>query len=624
MPAPVDSNKSYLIAAYPLNSEWKYTDAAPYICNNGATGNPLGSAGNTNITTAQYKYYAESAYFDGVGDTLKTSGTVSLNGDFTMECWIRWSGGSNAEGSDHIFLSVRDGNSNGIALFRNISNGKLALYMGATAGSIDGATTINANTWYHVAVTRASGTVKLWVNGVQDYTGVPSSFAVGTRKITIGGRWDDAYCFNGYIQDVRIYDGKAIYTSTFTPPTQIVDYSGSTTGIHQNVYAIPFNQNYGLADASSQIRGWGTNCEGSAVNDVTIQTGGPTKFYGYSGYFDGTEDHIYLWGLNGTYIGRNDFTVEAWVYHTGSADDTILSDGSSFSFNYGASGKLRFYTGAGANLVDASSNYISNQWVHIAVVRNAGTLTFYQNGTAVGSHSYANEIGACAGMHLGKYYNGTTQGWQGYINDLRIYNGFAKYTSNFTPSSTAMATTPSATVRDGMELIKTITVTGTQDSGIEFTGIPQDYKNLYVHVNGKTNYGTGYVDTITMRINNTVTGYSSMVMYGEGNGMGAFAYAPTSVGHFGYCGASYSSAYNDYNYGSIEATFPNYTSSAYKTYQLVAHHVTDHATPATNQAGVQGLVAGHFTNSSPIRSITIFATGSWQQGSTFQLYGAKG
>ena len=151
--------------------------------------------------------------------------------------------------------------------------------------------------------------------------------------------------------------------------------------------------------------------------------------------FDGTGDYL---TFNGSSIdfGTGDFTVEAFVYHTGGTDDTIISDQSGFTFTYGASGKLRFYHANGSNVVDATPNYVSNRWVHVAVVRSSNTLTFYQDGTAVGSHAYSNDIGTnSTTTYVGRYFGGTVQDFEGLISNLRVIQGTALYTSNFTPPS---------------------------------------------------------------------------------------------------------------------------------------------------------------------------------------------
>jgi hypothetical protein len=626
MPAPFDADRAFLAAAYPFNSEWMYTDASPYIRGDGATGHNLAETSTSiTISTSANKYYTSSANFNGNHSSALASGpTIEVPGDFTLEAWVRFAGNNN-QNSDQHFLAVRDGSSNGISLMREFASGnKLALFMGSTNGSAIGSTALANNTWYHVAAVRSGSTVRLYVNGVQDYTGTPSSFTVGQRRISVGGRWDGTFGLNGFIQDAKIYIGKAKYSSNFTPPTEIVDSSGDTSRVNQLILGLPFNNVYRFADASSQVRGWGANVSGSAVNDIAISTS-QSKFYGHSAFFDGNEDHVFMWNMLGGYIGRNDFTIEGWVYHTGGGDDTIFNDPGAFTFTYGAGGTLRFYMTNGINLVDANTSFLSNQWVHVAAVRSNGTLTFYQNGVARGSHAYDYDIGSFSSGHIGKFSGGSTQGFQGFMNDLRIYNGAARYTSNFTPSNTPMTTTPSVITNDGIKLIGQITITSTPTNVVEFTGIPQDFRNLYIVCSPKTFAGFN-VSTLVTRINGGTTGYDSRITYGEGSGAGGFNYGTSSLGHFGYCPTTLNTYNQVDTFGGTEAWFFNYTSSHMKSYVLNSFHVSNSATPTTYQNGVQGIVSGGSSATTPIYSILI-AEGSgfaFTPDSTFYLYGLKG
>ena len=158
--------------------------------------------------------------------------------------------------------------------------------------------------------------------------------------------------------------------------------------------------------------------------------------------FFSTTEHFLSFDSSDINFDTGDFTVEAYVFHTGGNDDTIISDVSGWTFTYGASGNLRFYMATGSNVVDATSSFISNEWVHVAVVRSSGTLTFYQNGTAVGSHSYSHDIANNSGTtYIGKYHSGVVQNFIGHISNLRVVQGTALYTGAFTPPTSRLEKT---------------------------------------------------------------------------------------------------------------------------------------------------------------------------------------
>jgi hypothetical protein len=622
MAAPVDNFKSNLVCALPLNSEWGYHDATSYIKDVPSTKFSMSPNGGVIISSSQYKYYSSSAYFDGAGDSLISSETVNLPGDFTLECWVRWSGSSNIENSDQHFFAVRDGSSNGISLFRENIGGKFAVWLGSLSTQITSSTTtLLANTWYHVAVTRQGTTVKMFVNGNQEYSAT-HSFDIGSRKVSVGSRWSNDFGFNGFIQDARIYRGAAKYTSNFTSPTQIVDFYSDTSGKNFEILSLPFNSSFKCSDASNKIKMHGI-ANSNAVTGVTISTA-QSKFYGQSALFNGSGNHINVKSLSGA-IGFQDFTIEAWVYHTGSADDTIFSDSGSFTFVYGASGKLRFYTGAGSNLVDATPNFISNAWTHVAAVRKNGTLTFYQNGTAVGSHPYTVSISNFStDAYIGKYYGGTTQDWAGYMQDLRIYNGYGKYSANFTPSTIGIAPSTSiSTTGRPFQKIDTIEITNTGLIRPCFSGISQDFTNLIIKATLKSS-GTSSVGSLATRFNGDYsTSYTAYVKYGEGSGYGTFAAANQNYGHFGYVSTN-NAQNNIYNYGALEGIIFGYAAGGPKNYLVDAHFQSDSPTSATTyQAAVQGIVSGGWYSPASLTSLEVIEFGSnpFVEGSIITLYG---
>jgi hypothetical protein len=76
-------------------------------------------------------------------------------------------------------------------------------------------------------------------------------------------------------------------------------------------------------------------------------------------------------------------------------------------------------------------------WNHVAIVRNGSTWTVSINGTSVGTATYSGTVNIPIGpLEIG--WAGTTDSYfTGYIDDLRITKGIARYTANFTPPTAA-------------------------------------------------------------------------------------------------------------------------------------------------------------------------------------------
>ena len=171
--------------------------------------------------------YRGSVFFGAQYTFLQLDGSSDLafgTGDFTIEMWIKIDDDTNT----NAFYDARPSGSNGdqIALFYSGSSNAVLLANNGTV-RITGTTDVGKDhAWHHIALTRASGSTKLFVNGVQegstysdstDYENPADRPFIGQS----GGSTNlgSATFFRGYISNVRVQKGEALYTSTFTPPT---------------------------------------------------------------------------------------------------------------------------------------------------------------------------------------------------------------------------------------------------------------------------------------------------------------------------------------------------------------------------------------------------------------------
>ena len=212
----------------------------PFGGSNGATstadssnmGNAITFNGNAQISTSQSKFGSSSAYFDGTGDYIDAGGSslrsVCDSGDFALELWLYQD-----SRPDYASIITNYGTGNGgWALYINSGspqqvywwhyNGSGWVYLNQSQGT---RTTITLDTWHHVAVTRSGSTFRLFLNGTQEDTITDSNnITAGNGAVFNGLRFGTInaglqYAFHGYIDDVRITNGDARYTSNFTPPT---------------------------------------------------------------------------------------------------------------------------------------------------------------------------------------------------------------------------------------------------------------------------------------------------------------------------------------------------------------------------------------------------------------------
>ena len=77
-------------------------------------------------------------------------------------------------------------------------------------------------------------------------------------------------------------------------------------------------------------------------------------------------------------------------------------------------------------------------WYHIAVARSGGSTKLFLNGTQVGStYTDTNNYGTTKPLAIGSDYNSGANAFAGHIDEVRISKASARYTANFTPTTSA-------------------------------------------------------------------------------------------------------------------------------------------------------------------------------------------
>jgi len=166
-----------------------------------------------------------SVVFDGTGDSLTIASTNDFafgTGDFTVEMWVYH---TNLTGQQTYFGDTY-GNTAGLYTYKTGTN-QISLY-DSTQRSVSAANIIQVNTWYHVAWTRESGILRAFLDGVKvdedahtvDYT--TTQYYVGDTADSSSGE------MIGYISNLRVLKGTALYTSDFTVPVHELEVIGDT------------------------------------------------------------------------------------------------------------------------------------------------------------------------------------------------------------------------------------------------------------------------------------------------------------------------------------------------------------------------------------------------------------
>ena len=213
------------------------------------------------------------------------------------------------------------------------------------------------------------------------------------------------------------------------------------------VFALPLVGN--ANDVSNQISGANTIRQ-VTPNGNAAASSAQSNFYGGSFVFDGTGDTLTTGASIDFNFGSDDYTVEWWMYWTTKTgyqsvfDVGYLDTNGSFLIQSNTSTSRFIVYAEGANICEelpAVGDAPLNKWIHYAFVRNGDSVTLYRDGVVsdTGSASAGTATGTAHGNNTSTVYiGGDSQGYEfnGYLQDLRVYKGVAKYTSDFIPAST--------------------------------------------------------------------------------------------------------------------------------------------------------------------------------------------
>lgn len=496
----------------------------PFVETDGVTGSGYFYSDDNNAYGNQY---------------LQTSGGgINLTGTstFTIEAWI--------------YPRVRQAGARGVIIgdaqgaggtenwsFGVTTAGLLNFYWYQTGvRNCTGSTTLPLNSWSHVAISISTGVIKLFVNGaVETLSGTTTTTAPGSSLgyYVIGKVQDTTYPFLGNITDLRVVTNTALYTVAFTPPTAPLTAIANTSLLTlQNRTG---HNNNTVLDTS------GNKLVGTKFGNATQGTFSPFSPAGWSYYFNGSSNTTAGAKLNtpvdATFaLGTGDFTIELWAFLpstgfiTGGALFSMV--GQTFILRPENSTFWRLYTPAGN--IDYTPAVATNAWIHHAIVRNAGTTYYYQNGVLRGSIVDGTNYTATS-FTLGDYSN---YRFKGSLSNFRIVKGTAVYTAAFTSptaaltaiSGTILLTGQSNRVKDNSSNNFAIVQTNSTTGVVVQAYSPFDPVDAYTAAN---HIGSGYYDG---------TGdYHSfpLALTNVGNFTFEFwAYGGTNVSGTAFCGSS--------------------------------------------------------------------------------------
>jgi len=362
-----------------------------------------------------------AGYFDGSGDYLSIADAAGLRfgtGNFTIQAWIY----RNAAGAVHS-IAAKGGASTGW-VFQVHSDNKLRFTQ--TTTNIDSTGTIPAGAWTHVAVVReGTGTnqTKLYINGVNDGQATVTTNFNQTEQLNIGADRGNSNVMNGYIAGFKYVVGTA---ETITVPT--APPTGGTALLNFTNAGIFDNTGFNALDIG-----------GNAQIDTSVK-----KYGTGSMEFDGDVDFLFIPSSHNLEFRSGPYTIEFWIYPnslSAIASHIVSANASNGLVIYVNNAKITLDKFGVGDVVAYNTPLSTSVWTHVAVVREgtgSNQTKIYINGTAQATGTDNNSWTVTTNFAIGGNPLNSQQVLNGYIDDLRITKGIARYTTTFTPPTAAL------------------------------------------------------------------------------------------------------------------------------------------------------------------------------------------
>jgi hypothetical protein len=382
---------------------------------------------NGNTTQGTFSPFSQtgwSNYLAGGSDNFTAPSNAALGfgtGDFTIEFWSYLSSASTTQ----VLFDNRNAGT-GIVIYSN--SGTLTVNFNNSGGVLITGTALTSNQWQHIALTRASGTSRLYLNGTQVGSSAADTNNYPTNVTYIGSSFTPSQNITGYISNLRVVKGTAVYTSNFTPPTAPL-----TAITNTSLLTCQSNRFVDNSSNAFALTVTGTpSVQAFTPFLPTIPYSAATV--GGSGYFDGSGDFLTVPSTSALSMGTGDFCLEMWIYPTAPSGDQCLY--ANFASGGGntqmglfirSGNSLRFSSWDTAFLDSAGGTIVANAWHHIVVCRsgNNGALFINRVRQATSSGS-PNNFSSTDSFSIGRR-PANDQFFPGYICGLRSVKGSSVY-----------------------------------------------------------------------------------------------------------------------------------------------------------------------------------------------------
>ena len=330
-------------------------------------GKTITAFGDAALTTAVKKFGTGSLILDGDGDYAKVASNVDFGfgtGDLTLETFVRLTG----VGTDQHILDMRSAAADDSALHIGIAATDVVTVSYGSTQVITGTTALTTGSWYHIAVSRDSGSTKLFIDGTQEGSSYSDTNDYGVSKpLVVGAIYDGTQELTGYIDEVRV-SSNARYTGGFTPTTTPF-FSDGNDKLIAHFDGITGSTSFSDSSIPTQDLRWVRSGVGIATaTQITLadyqRFGGDMRSIGSASVFgnsgataDGPGSTLRLFAFNFGHIGSGkDFTQD--ISLVSQEDEVItLNNGKVYFASIDQSGDFRVGDAFYVNQEDGTENF---------------------------------------------------------------------------------------------------------------------------------------------------------------------------------------------------------------------------------------------------------------------------
>ena len=400
-----------------------------------AIGGPMTAPFSPFAPTTAYGVSAVGGSVSAIATSDAVTGTLAASpgtGDFSIEFWLYPTSFSATTNVGPFGLGTTNAAGSLIVFWSTTTTTMTFRYGAGGAGNDYNISFLpRLNSWTHYAYCRSGGVTSVYVNGVLTanattaISGTPSVSATAFTMFAQSGLNQ----YLGYIAGFRYQSGTSAYTAAFTPPTAPVSSTGASVLLLNGT-------NGAIYDSTAK---------NNLVSGGSFLSTTQSKFGGSSIRFPGGVAMQTSPGPLNT-LGIGDFTIEMWIWFDGLGTQRPMGQGTlaagEFLFIFYSDGHFDWCEGTTARCTGTAGATTAGAWYHFAVVRSGLTTAVYVNGTQNGTtYTPATnyDFSSLNSIYFGAGGAGATgsQTFAGYIDDLRITAGVARYTANFSVPSTS-------------------------------------------------------------------------------------------------------------------------------------------------------------------------------------------